>query len=226
MRLIWFALLSCPAAFGLLSATDRWSREELKKPYSELFLNFYFSFWIEEDLSLHSPAKCWDSLHIWSPEPLSDSHCPLTPNQFFVRSSDWYWDCDLCWFAVRNVRGWQGSLRMKVTTNRWELSHSLSLWIVLRYSTVVVLVVEVVVVVVLEIVSASSQQLPVSQSVSQSTCGCPTFLSFLTDRLTDCPPLPYSSVMSRWGLICLIMRLLDIKKTNQKNRHKMYKKKN
>lgn len=56
------------------------------------------------------------------------------------------------WFKV-----WEDVRRLKQTSG-----NSLSLLIVLRYSTVVVLV---VVVVVLEVVSASSKQRPVSQSV-------------------------------------------------------------
>lgn len=127
-------------------------------------------------------------------------------------------------FAVRYVRGWQGSLCTNFKTNSWKLSHSLSLLIVLRYSTVVVLVVEVVVV-VLEVVSASSQQRPVTQSVSPVVVVQHFSLFWPTDWLTDCPSLPYSSVMSRWGLICLIMRLLDITK-KKKDKKKMYKKKN
>lgn len=58
-------------------------------------------------------------------------------------------------------------------------SLTLSLLIVLRYSTVVVLVVEVVVV-VLEVVSASSQQRPVTQSVSPVVV-VQHFSLFLTD---------------------------------------------
>lgn len=98
----------------------------------------------------------------------------------------------------------------KVKTNQWKLSHSLSLLIVSRYSTVVVLVVEVVVV-VLEVVSASSQQRPVSQSVRLLLFN---ISHFLTDYTTDrrCLTVPLWAAEVRF---VLIMRLLDTKNRDE-----------